>query len=426
MLNPLKRPTFRTLWAGMGLSYAGDRLQELAQGWLVATLTGSALAVGGLGVLSSIPMLLMPLGGVIADQADRRRLLMAGQAAGALLTGVMAALALSNRIAVWHIYAWAFISGVVWMVIRPAYKVIVTQAVPPEEVRPAVSLNSITETSAMVAMNTGGSALIQWLGLPVAFIINAASYLVAIFCLGRLRGLGRPAEGLTGRISATQVFADLKDGFIYLRSQKALLYPLLFTLAGNILLSPASSLLAAIVHGQGAGIVALGLLGGAASLGALAGAALRRHEERRPAHAHLSPLRPAGGGRHARLRPAPRQSHRRAGPLCLGLPGLCPGGLEHQPGAAPGRPRLPGPPAVPHLHDLHSGCPSGRPVGRRGGGPLRPAGAHGRGGGSGGNFNSCFTGWQKAGVKGGRGKATLARAGRCSQAGEMPFPSYSL
>ena len=39
LLAPLKRPTFRTLWAGMGLSYAGDRLQELAQSWLVATLT---------------------------------------------------------------------------------------------------------------------------------------------------------------------------------------------------------------------------------------------------------------------------------------------------------------------------------------------------------------------------------------------------
>ena len=187
MLAPLKRSSFRTLWAGMGLSYAGDRLQELAQGWLVATLTSSALAVGGIGVISSIPMLLMPLGGVIADQADRRRILIAGQWAGACITGIMAFLAFTGKIAVWQIYVWAFISGMVWMVIRPAYKVIVTQVVPPEEVRPAVSLNSVTETSAMVLMNTGGSALIGWLGLPVAFLINSASYLAAIFCLGKLK-----------------------------------------------------------------------------------------------------------------------------------------------------------------------------------------------------------------------------------------------
>jgi len=274
MLAPLKRSVFRTLWVGMGLSYAGDRLQELAQGWLVATLTGSALAVGGIGVLSSIPMLLMPLGGVIADQTDRRRILLAGQWAGALITGIMAILAFSGRIAVWHIYVWAFISGVVWMVIRPAYKVIVTEAVPAEEVRPAVSLNSITETTALVAMNTGGSALIGWLGLPVAFLLNSASYLAAIFCLGRLRGLGRPVDKIQGRVSVNRLFADLKDGLVYLARHKALLYPLLLTLLGITILSPATSLLAAIVHERGGSIVELGLLGGAASLGALSGAIL--------------------------------------------------------------------------------------------------------------------------------------------------------
>ena len=272
MLAPLKRPTFRMLWAGMGLSYAGDRLQELAQGWLVATLTGSALAVGGIGVLGSIPMLFMPLGGVIADQTDRRRILLAGQWAGALITGIMAALALSHRMAVWHIYLWAFISGVVWMVIRPAYKVIVTQAVPAEEVRPAVSLNSITETTALVLMNTGGSALIGWLGLPVAFLTNSASYLAAVFCLGRLRGLGRPVDKMPGRVSASHLLLDLKEGFVYLGRHKELYHPLLLTLIGITMVSPATSLLAAIVQAGGGSIIQLGLLGGAASLGALSGA----------------------------------------------------------------------------------------------------------------------------------------------------------
>ena len=272
MLAPLKRSTFRTLWVGMGLSYAGDRLQELAQGWIVATLTSSALAVGAIGVLSSVPMLFMPLGGVIADQTDRRRILLTGQWAGALITGIMATLAFSGKIAVWHIYLWAFISGMVWMVIRPAYKVIITEAVPAEEVRPAVSLNSVTETTAMVVMNTGGSALIGWLGLPVAFLLNSVSYLAAIFCLGRLRGLGCPSEKASGRITPARLLSDLKEGLAYLAQHKGLLHPLLFTLAAITVVSPATSLLAAIVHGHGGSLLQLGLLGGAASLGALSGA----------------------------------------------------------------------------------------------------------------------------------------------------------
>ena len=184
----------------------------------------------------------------------------------------MAFLAFTGQIAVWQIYVWAFISGMVWMVIRPAYKVIVTQVVPPEEVRPAVSLNSVTETSAMVLMNTGGSALIGWLGLPVAFLLNSASYLVAIFCLGKLKGSAQPVGRSPRGISMQRLFPDLKEGFIYLTHHKELLHPLLLTLVGITIVSPATSLLAAIVHERVGSIIQLGLLGGAASLGALSGA----------------------------------------------------------------------------------------------------------------------------------------------------------
>jgi MFS family permease len=271
LLSPLKRPTFRLLWIGMSLSYAGDRLQELAQGWLVATLTNSALAVGGIGVLSSVGMLLMPLGGVIADQVDRRRILIVGQWAGALLTGVMALLAFTGRLAVWQIYLWALITGLVWMIVRPAYKVIITQAVPPQEVRPAVSLNSITETGAIVASNVGGSALLGWLGLPLAFMLNSFSYLIAVFCLGRVRLNQTPSNASQGW-GFQRMWQDLRAGMVYLAQHKALLYPLLLTFGGIVLAGPVSSVLPAIVNSQGGSLLQLGLLGGCASLGALAGA----------------------------------------------------------------------------------------------------------------------------------------------------------
>ena len=281
MLSPLKRPGFRLLWFGMSFSYAGDRLQELAQGWLVATLTNSALAVGGIGILSSVGMLLMPLGGVIADQVNRRRILIVGQWTGAILTGAMAIVAYANRIEVWQIYVWALITGLVWMTVRPAYKVIITQAVPQEEVRPAVSLNSITETSAIVSTNIGGSALLGWLGLPLAFMLNSFSYLVAILCLMRLRFM-KPilprqfdSPPITNGVQKWQfknLILELREGVVYLLGQKGLLYPLLLTFASIMLTGPASSLLAAIVQDLGGNLIQLGLLGGSASLGALLGA----------------------------------------------------------------------------------------------------------------------------------------------------------
>ena len=92
---PLRRARFRQLWLGMASSYAGDRFQQLAQQWLVATLTSSALAVGWISTLGSLPQLFMPLGGVIADLVARRRLLIAWQMVGAVATAIVAALVLA-------------------------------------------------------------------------------------------------------------------------------------------------------------------------------------------------------------------------------------------------------------------------------------------------------------------------------------------
>ena len=127
---PLRRARFRQLWLGMASSYAGDRFQQLAQQWLVATLTSSALAVGWIATLGSIPQLFIPLGGVIADLVDRRRLLITWQLVGAAATSVVAALVLVDRIAVWHIYAWAVVNGLIALLSRPAYKVVLTEVVP--------------------------------------------------------------------------------------------------------------------------------------------------------------------------------------------------------------------------------------------------------------------------------------------------------
>lgn len=267
---PLRQPSFRLLWAGMGLSYAGDRLQELAQGWLVALLSGSALAVGAISILASIPMLLMPLGGVVADQVDRRRLMIAGQFVGALTSTIVGLLVWSKIVATWHIYAWALISGLVWVLMRPAYKVALTAMVPMDQVRQAVGINSITETIAIVLMNGLGGILVAKLGLVAAFAFNAFTYLFAIACLTRLRS---SEPGLVKGLSPRQVFKDLKDGLSCLKDTRGLLFPLLQTFLFIACMYPLVSLLPAIVRSQSGTVVTLGFLGAAMSLGSLLGAA---------------------------------------------------------------------------------------------------------------------------------------------------------
>ena len=270
---PLRRAKFRQLWLGMASSYAGDRFQQLAQAWLVATLTSSALAVGGISTLGSLPLLLLPLGGVIADLVDRRRLLITWQLVGAAATAIVTVLILVNRIAVWHIYAWAVINGLIALLSRPAYKVILTEVVPPDEVRSAVAINSMTETTSMVVVNGVGSVLLEFLGLTLAFILNAATYLVAAGSLWGLRDLSRQSGDRPQALDVKRVLSDLVDGLRYLARQPSILHPLLLTFVTIMIVGPAIGLLAAIVHAEEGSIVDLGLLAASTSLGAFVGAA---------------------------------------------------------------------------------------------------------------------------------------------------------
>jgi predicted MFS family arabinose efflux permease len=260
------------LLTGMTVSYAGDRLQDLAQAWLVATLTSSAVAVAGVSILSSIPQLLTPLGGVIGDRVNRSRLLILGQSLGAVLTLLMAVLILTKTIAIWHVYAWAFASGLIWLFSRPAYKVVLTEAVPVQEARPASALNSVSETLTILTVSTLGSLLLGSVGLPIAFMLNSFSFLTAGLVLWTLRD-SRPAERHPGGFFDRQILADLQAGLEYLWGQPRLFQPLVMTFLTVLVTSPTSAgVLAAIVHAHGGSVISLGLLSAAGGAGALLGA----------------------------------------------------------------------------------------------------------------------------------------------------------
>ena len=269
---PLRRWTFRRLWIGMTISSAGDRFQLLAQGWLIATLTHSALGVGLLTAFGTLPLLLLPLGGAIAERADRRRLLLVIQLFGAISSGLVALLVMSGSVNLWHIYAWSLLNGLGTLLARPAYKVLLTEVVPEEEVRSAVAVNSVGESTALALANAGGGVALVWLGLPMAFLFNAASYLAAAVGLWRLPRIGERRGGSGWNLTPRQLYVDLLDGLNYLASHQALLHPLLLTFATIMLAGPVVVVLPVLVQARGGSLLDLGIFGAAMSIGGIAGA----------------------------------------------------------------------------------------------------------------------------------------------------------
>jgi MFS family permease len=270
-LAPLRRPAFRLLWIGWSISYAGDALQLLAQTWLIAVLTGSALAVAGSPALAALPLVLLPLGGVISDAYDRRRLLLAVQLAGATGAGAIAVLVATHRVAVWQLYAWIVFASLLRVVARPTYKVLLTEVVPAGEKRSAMALSSMTETGSMVLVTGLGALLLSVAGLTAAFVANTLTYVVAAWALWHHRRLGGRARARV-RLSARSAAADLRAGFRYLRGNRTLFEPLVLTFVFVLGTSPLFSLLAAVVHAEGRTLVDLGVLAATTSLGTFLGA----------------------------------------------------------------------------------------------------------------------------------------------------------
>src|SRR3954470_3923051 len=100
----LRNRNYRLYFFGQGLSVLGTWMQRVAMHWLVYRLSGSEFLLGLTGFMSQIPVLfLAPFGGLLADQWDRRRLLLYTQALAMAQAALLASLTLRGHVAVWHV-----------------------------------------------------------------------------------------------------------------------------------------------------------------------------------------------------------------------------------------------------------------------------------------------------------------------------------
>src|SRR5277367_2138667 len=130
VLRSLRNPNFRLFWSGNFLSNIGTWMQNVAQGWLVLTLTGSAFWLGVVGFAGAIPFLFFTLfGGVIADRVNKRRLLLVTQTVMMVLAFVLAGLAYWKVITVWEVVVLAFLNGTAMAMNNPSYQAMVPKLV---------------------------------------------------------------------------------------------------------------------------------------------------------------------------------------------------------------------------------------------------------------------------------------------------------
>lgn len=174
----LRSRNYRRYLLGQSFANLGTWLQTIAQDWLVLRITGSSMAVGVAMALQFLPMLLLGVhGGILADRWPKRRLLLATQTINALLTGVLAVLTLDGVVRAEHVYLFALLSGLVFVVDAPARQSFVSEVVPPQHLRGAISLNAAVFQSARLIGPAVAGLLIETVGTGWAFVGNAVCYL---------------------------------------------------------------------------------------------------------------------------------------------------------------------------------------------------------------------------------------------------------
>ena len=243
-------------------------MQFLVMGWLVLELTPSSSQLGLVIFLYGAPNFgMLVFGGLIADRLDRRRLLMTTQAAAGLVVLLLAAAVFADRAAMPHVYATAFVLGVIQGLEMPGRMAIVADLVPREDIMNAVALNSAVMNTGRIVGPAVAGAVIDLAGLGPATIFNGSCYLLSFLMMSRMQPRSRVRADV-----GTSPVRELGEGLRYFAST-----PIVFTIIGigfayGMFASPYLQVMPAFakqVLDAGAGEV--GLLIAAAGVGSLVG-----------------------------------------------------------------------------------------------------------------------------------------------------------
>jgi MFS family permease len=219
----LSVPNYRRYYAGQAVSLIGTWMQMTAQAWLVFSLTHSSIALGAVVALQTLPVLLLgPYGGVIADRANKRKLMVALQSAMGVQALALGLLTVTGVVEVWEIGVLAALLGLNNAFENPARQSFMLELVGSEHLRNAVTLNSVLVNAARTVGPAIAGILITTVGDGVCFLVNAASFVAVVASLATMDRTALSPSRPTPRAGG-----QLREGLRYVRATPELALPLL-------------------------------------------------------------------------------------------------------------------------------------------------------------------------------------------------------
>ena len=271
-VSALSERDFRVVWVGQAVSMCGTWMQVVAQGLVVLALWDSAFALGATNFAHALPSLVVMLfGGVLADRAEKRRILLVTQVVMALLAAAVGILVLTDTVELWMIVIASAILGVAFGYDMPAYQAFLPELVPPEKIQQVVALNSSTFHGSRIIGPAVGGFVVAAFGIAGAYFINAASFLAVILGLMIIRYRPRARAPEPGpRPSAID---GLREGIRHARGRPNLRALLMLSALNTGFVFPSLAILMPFYAKEvlDAGATVLGLLMAASGVGSVAG-----------------------------------------------------------------------------------------------------------------------------------------------------------
>jgi MFS family permease len=237
----LRHRNYRLWFVGQGVSLIGTWMQTMAQQVLVYRLTGSAAALGVISAIGLIPLVPLALwGGSIADRAPKRTIILIAQTVMMIQAFVLAALAWTGNVQVWHVYVLAFVLAAAQAVDLPARQAFTVEMVEgKEDLTNAIGLNSAMFNGARALGPALAGTLVAAVGEGPAFFLNALSFVAVIISLLLMRGL--PAPG--GMRRNTSLAGHTAEGLRFIVHQRTILVLISLVAVSAFLSMPYSTLM---------------------------------------------------------------------------------------------------------------------------------------------------------------------------------------
>ncbi len=215
----LRHSNYRLFWFGQMISLIGTWMQNVAQGWLVLRLSNSPFLLGAVSAFAGLPILFFSLpAGVLADRVKKRKFLIFTQASAMVLALILAFLAFTRLVKVWHVMLLALCLGLVMAFDSPTRQAFIKEIVGKEDLLNAIALNSAVFNGARILGPAIAGILISLTGEAGCFLINGLSYLAVIAGLSLMR-----MEDLLIKPRNRSFLINFKEGVSYITSNKRVL-----------------------------------------------------------------------------------------------------------------------------------------------------------------------------------------------------------